>query len=145
MAYFLLDTDAIIDYLFGIPATVTLIRDLHNRGDTLCVCDVVIAEVYAGLRPNHREATEQLLSACTFLPATAAIARKAGRWRYDFARTGTPLATTDTLVAATAHAHAATIVTGNTKDYPMPELTVLPLERTPLERAPKGGGEPKTA
>jgi predicted nucleic acid-binding protein len=139
MARFLLDTDAIIDYLFGIPTTVALIQDLHHRGETLCVCDVVIAEVYAGLRSQHREAAEQLLSACTFLPTSPTIAQQAGRWRYDFARRGIQLATTDTLVAATAHAHEATIVTGNTKDYPMPELTLLP-----LERPPKGGGEPKT-
>ena len=129
MARCLLDTDAIIDYLSGIPSSVTLIQDLHERGDTLCVCDVVIAEVYAGLRPNHREAAEKLLTACTFLPTSAAIAQRAGMWRYDFARKGVQLSTTDTLVAATAHGHDATIVTGNAKDYPMPEITLLALER----------------
>ncbi|MBI4491859.1 MAG: PIN domain-containing protein, partial [Chloroflexi bacterium] len=134
----LLDTDAIIDYLFGIPASVSLIQGLHEHGDTLCVCDVVIAEVYAGLRLQHREAAEKLLSACTFLPTSAPIARHAGSWRFDFARKGVPLATTDCLVAATAHAHGATILTGNTKDYPMLEITLLPLERA----KPKEGGEP---
>lgn len=129
MARYLLDTDAIVDYLFGIRTSVALIQDLHDRGDTLCVCDVVIAEIYAGLRPQHREAAEQLLSACTFLPTSAAIAQQAGTWRYDFARKGVQLSTTDTLVAATAHAHGAGIVTGNTKDYPMPEIVLLPLGR----------------
>jgi predicted nucleic acid-binding protein len=129
MASYLLDTDAIIDYLLGIPSTVTMIQELHGRGDTLCVCDVVIAEVYAGLRTQHRQAAEKLLSACTFLPTTLPIARQAGQWRYDYARKGIPLATTDTLVAAVAHTHGATIVTGNTRDYPMPELSLNPLER----------------
>ena len=137
MARYLLDTDAIIDYLFGIPASVALIQGLHERGDTLCVCDVVIAEVHAGLRPQHREAAEKLLSACTFLPTSVAIARQAGTWRYDFARRGIQLATTDTLVAATAHGHGATIVTGNIKDDPMQEISLLPLERA----KPTGGGE----
>ena len=137
MGRYLLDTDAIIDYLLGIPGSVTLIQEIHERGDTLCVCDVVIAEVYAGLRPNHREAAEKLLSACTFLPTSAAIAQQAGAWRYDFARKGVQLSTTDTLVAATAHGNDATVVTGNTKDYPMEEITLLPLERA----RPKGGGE----
>ena len=135
MARFLLDTDAIIDYLLGIPSSVTLIQDLHERGDTLCVCDVVIAEVYAGLRPQHREAAEMLQSACAFLPTTTVIARQAGMWRYDFARKGVQLSTTDTLVAATAHGYDATIVTGNVKDYPMTEIVLLPVERaTPKER-----------
>ena len=131
MARYLLDTDAIIDYLLGIPSSVALIQDVHERGDTLCVGDVVIAEVYAGLRPRHRDAAEKLLAACTFLPTSPAVARQAGRWRYDWARRGVTLSTTDTLVAATAHAYGATIVTGNTKDYPMPEITLLALERPP--------------
>jgi predicted nucleic acid-binding protein len=126
----LLDTDAVIDYLLGIPSSVSLIRHLHERGDLLCVCDVVIAEVYAGLRPNHRAAAAQLLSACSFLPTSVVVAQQAGSWRYDFARHGVPLSTTDTLIAATAHAHEATIVTGNVKDYPMPDVTVLPLVRS---------------
>ncbi len=129
MALYLLDTDAIIDYLLGFPSSVSLVQGLHERGDTLCVCDVVTAEVYAGLRPQHREVAEKLLAACAFLPTSLAIAQQAGTWRYDFARKGVTLSTTDTLVAATAHAHGATIVTGNTKDYPMPEIALLSLER----------------
>ena len=131
MARYLLDTDAIIDYLLGIPSSVTLIQNLHDRAETLCVCDVVIAEVFAGLRPPHRAAAEELLSACTFLPSDAAIARQAGTWRYEFARKGIQLSTTDTLVAATAHGHGAAIVTGNVKDYPMTEIRLLPLDRAP--------------
>ncbi len=129
MARYLLDTDAIIDYFFGIPSTVALIQDLHARGETLCVCDVVIAEVYAGLHPEHREPAEQFVFACAFLPTSPAIAQQAGRWRYDFARKGVALATTDTLIAAVAEAHSATIVTGNIRHYPMPEVALLPLER----------------
>ena len=137
MGRYLLDTDAVIDYLLGIPSSVSLIQDLHERDDVLCVCDVVVAEVYAGLRPQHRAAAEQLLSACSFLPTSVGIAERAGSWRYDYARQGVTLSTTDALVAATAHAHDATIVTGNVKDYPMRELALLPLERA----KPKGGSE----
>jgi tRNA(fMet)-specific endonuclease VapC len=114
-----------------------LIQELHEGGDELCVCDVVIAEVFAGLRPEHREAAERLLSAWTFLPTSATTARQAGQWRYDFARRGTPLATTDTLVAAITVAHGGTLITGNVKDYPMSEISLLPLERP---RRPRGGG-----
>ena len=67
MGYYLLDTDAVIDYLAGIPGSVSLIQSLHNRGESLCVSDVVIAEVYAGLRPQHRDKARKLLMACSFL------------------------------------------------------------------------------
>lgn len=129
MGYFLLDTDAIIDYLAGVASSVKLIQDLHDRGDSLCVCDVVIAEVYSGLRPQDREKAEKLPSACTFLSTQAEDARTAGSWRYEHARRGITLSTTDVLVAATAHGHKATIVTGNQDDYPMNEAEVLPLPR----------------
>lgn len=72
-----------------------------------------------------------------FLPTSPAIAQQAGTWRYDFARRGLQLSTTDTLVAATAHAHGATIVTGNASDYPMSEIALLLLERA----KPEGGGD----
>lgn len=129
MARCLLDTDAIIDYLFGIPASVSLIRDLHGRGDLLCVCDVVIAEVYAGLKPPHRAAAQKLLSACSLLPTGPEAARQAGEWRYAHAGRGVNLSTTDALVAATAHAHQAFIVTGNEGHYPMPDISILLLPR----------------
>lgn len=126
---YLLDTDAIIDYLVGIPTSVALVQDLHQRGGLLCVCDVVIAEVYAGVRPKDRDKVQRLLQACQFLATTQEVARQAGEWRYTYARQGVTLSTTDTLVAATAQAHQASLITGNKDDYPMPEVTVLPLLR----------------
>jgi predicted nucleic acid-binding protein len=129
MSSYLLDTDAVIDHLLGMPTTRALVQWLHSDGHTLCVRDVVIAEVHAGLLPRHREAAQTLLAACTFLPADAVMAQQAGNWRYAWARQGVQISTTDALVAATAHAHGAIIITGNVKDYPMPELTIHPLTR----------------
>ncbi len=129
MARHLLDTDAIIDYLVGVPASVALIQELFQRGDLLCVGAVGIAEVYAGLRPADHEKAQALLASLTFLPTSAAAAQQAGAWRYHYARQGMALSTTDTLVAATAYEHQASVVTGNLSDYPMSEITVLPLPR----------------
>ncbi|MCL5264177.1 MAG: PIN domain-containing protein [Chloroflexi bacterium] len=128
----MLDTDAVIDYLAGIPASVSLIQSLHNRGEYLCVSDVVIAEVYAGLRPQHRVVARKLLMSCSFLSTGPEDAQQAGEWRYKNARRGITLSTTDVLVAATAHAHQATIVTGNVDDYPMDEVSLFPLPRVKL-------------
>ncbi len=129
MGYYLLDTDAIIDYLSGIASSVKLIQDLHERGEFLGVCDVVIAEVYAGLKSQDREKAEKLLSACSFLSTEPEDAKLAGEWRYEYARRGITLSTTDVLVAATACGHKATLVTGNRDDYPMEEVQILPLPR----------------
>ena len=126
----MLDTDSVIDYLAGQPDTTTLLRRLDSQGETLCVCDVVIAEVYAGLLQRDWVRGQTFLAGMTFLPTSAAIAQQAGEWRLSFARRGISLATTDCLIAATAYGHHAMVVTGNAKDFPMQELRVLST-RTP--------------
>jgi hypothetical protein len=132
MALYLLDTDCVIDYLVGVPATVALVRSLHQGGHSLATCDVVVAEVYSGLRPAVRDRAEALLLALDYLPTPFAAARQAGDRRYEYARRGIVLATSDVLVAATARLHGAIVVTGNVGHYPMVEsgdLAVMPLPR----------------
>ena len=127
--YYLLDSDAVIDYLGGIPATVQLLGQLDARGDVLCLCDIVVGEVFAGLLPKDRPAAQPWLPTLAYLPTTAEMAQQAGAWKYDFARRGITLALTDCLIAATAHGHQATLITGNVRDFPMPELSILRLPR----------------
>lgn len=129
MARYLLDTDAVIDYLKGFAPSISLVQDLHSQGSLLCVCDVVIVEVYSGLRPNDRKKAAKLLDACFFLPTSVEIAKQAGEWRYRYARRGVILSTADVLIAATAHAHRAKILTGNLDHYPMKKGLVFPLPR----------------
>jgi predicted nucleic acid-binding protein len=138
VARYLLDSDAVINHLRGIAESVIFIQALHQRGELLCACDVVIAEVHAGLHPQHRAAGERLLSTLTFLPTSPAIAQQAGQWRYDFARQGITLSTTDMLIAATAAAYGATILTGNLRHYPIPQLALQLLPR----RNPATGDRP---
>jgi predicted nucleic acid-binding protein len=78
MTRHLLDTDAVIDFYKGFPSTVELIRRLYRQGETLRVCDVVVAEVYAGLAPAARARGQELLGALSFLPTSLDIARQAG-------------------------------------------------------------------
>jgi len=129
MALYLLDADAVADYGHRVPASSALIEDLFLQNHQVCVSDVVVAEVYSGLRPTQLVRTETLLGRCRFLLTEMQAALRAGRWRYDFARQGVQLAVTDCLIAATAWQHGATVVTGNTRHFPMDEVTLLPLPR----------------
>lgn len=129
MAQYLLDADAIIDILAEFPPSVMMFRQLHNEGNLLCVCNVVVAEVYSGLHANRERAAEELLSGLAHLPTSAAAAKQAGQWRLFFKRIGQTLSTTDTLIAATAAEHNATVITGNWRHFPMNEVRVLPLPR----------------
>lgn len=129
MALYLLDSDAVIDELHRVPATGLLLRRLTAEGQRLCTCDVVIAEIYAGLQPKDEPRAQGLLSALLYLTTSQEAAQQAGRWRYQFARAGLALASTDVLIAATALSRGATIVTGNVRHFPMLEVSLLPLPR----------------
>jgi hypothetical protein len=129
MTLHLLDTDAVIDLLYDIQDTLLLVRGLGDHGETLCTCDVVLGEVMSGLHPHERARANDLLDGLLYLATTPAAARQAGEWRYAYARRGQQLAMTDCLIAVTAADHTAVIVTGNTRDFPMPEVTLLPLPR----------------
>ena len=95
---------------------------------------MVVAEVYAGLNPSERSRGQELLGSLRFFATSLGAARQAGLWRYAFARQGVQLATTDCLIAAIAQERGATplFVTGNTDDYPMPELHRVRLPRREL-------------
>jgi predicted nucleic acid-binding protein len=56
------------------------------------------------------------------VPVTKEIAEQAGIWRQEYKSKGKQLGTPDTVIAATAYLHDYSLVTNNTKDYPMPEL-----------------------
>jgi predicted nucleic acid-binding protein len=129
VANYLLDADAVIDYLKEVAGTVSLLRDLVSQGDTLCISDVSLAEAYAGLYEEDEESAEAFLDTLSYLVTPAAAAEQAGRWRFQYARRGRNVPVTDALVAATAHFHGASVVTANVRDYPMPEVSILPLPR----------------
>ena len=129
MALYLLDSDAVIDVLNRVPRTLFLLRSLSAHRERLCICAVVLAEVYAGLQPRDEARARSFLPTLLYLATSVHIAEQAGRWRYQFARVGRVLPTTDVLIAATAVSNGATVITGNVRDYPMPELSLLPLPR----------------
>lgn len=138
MTRVLLDSDVVVDFFKGFPPTMSLIRQLFLQRNGLCTCSVVVAEVYAGLSPNERIGSDVLFESMTFLPETPIASRQAGIWRYEFARRGQQLATTDCLIAAIAHEHGATLLTGNVNHFPMDEVHLLPVPRRPPESKDNG-------
>ena len=126
MTRYLLDTTALIDFSKGREPACFQIQGWIDGGDELGVCAINVAELFAGLPPQQRTQWEQFLAALALWDITRQAAVQAGTWRYDFARKGVALTTTDTLVAAVAKEQQAVIVTNNLKDYPMPAVQLLP-------------------
>ncbi len=112
----LLDTDVIIDYLREQADAVTYIESLTNP---LLISVVTVAELYAGVREgDERRALETFLSAFELVPVSSEIAVTSGLYRRDWGKSH-KVGLADALIAATAEARGAKLITLNVKHFPM--------------------------
>jgi len=127
MSKLVVDTDVLIDALRGRDAAKTFLLEATARAVPCCSV-ISVAEIHAGMHPEEREVTATLLDGLVILPVTRSIAELAG---YLKRRTKTRrLELADCLIAATALVEGAVLATGNARDYPMPEVTVMPARPT---------------
>src|SRR5664279_3502667 len=122
----LLDTSRIIDALNGRRECKTHLSQLLSEGHTLACCTINVIEVYAGMRPKEREATDSFLHNLEYYDVTWKIAARAGALRYTWARKGHTLSLPDVTIAAVAIEHGLILLTDNPRHFPMPELRLDP-------------------
>ena len=127
MSRYLLDTDVLINYAKGREPATSRIQHLIDQGDELGVCAINATEFFAGIAPADRPYWATVFSTFTYWELSPAVAQHAGELRYDFARQGQILSTTDTLIAAVAMDVGAILITGNVKHYPMAGIQLLAL------------------
>lgn len=97
---------------------------LVAEGHLLGTSCVNLAEIEAGLRSHERRRAGALLDRLRFLPTDREAAHRAGRYQAEWARRGRTLHTPDALVAGTARASGAVLLTHNVEDFPMRDLRV---------------------
>jgi predicted nucleic acid-binding protein len=124
---YLLDANVLIGWLKGRAPAPELLEELNSRGDILAVNAISLAEIFSGLREDDVEVAEAFMAPLQYWEMDAGVARLAGQLRYRYARLGRPLSVADCLLAAHAIIEDATLVTGNVRDFPMPELKLLKL------------------
>jgi predicted nucleic acid-binding protein len=122
----LIDTDVFVDYLRGYPAAVSYLEGLV---DPPLISSITVAELYAGVREgSERAALESLVAALNVVALDAAVGVRGGLYARDYSRShGVGLA--DALIAASAQAQAATLVTLNRKHFPALTDVVVPYQR----------------
>ena len=121
MADYLLDSNVLILHLRERPEITALLTQWGTEG-ALYISVATRTEIVAGMRPHEKERTLELLDSLENLPVDEAIADRAGRLIYRYARQGVQLSFADALIAATALEHDLTLATTNPKHFPMPEL-----------------------
>lgn len=126
----MLDSTVLIGYLRDMPLLATGLRRRLSEGHMLATTCVNLAEIERGLRPGERRRAAAFLDALRFLVTDREAARRAGQYQADWARRGRIIHTADALVAGTARAHGAVLLTHNLDDFPMRDLRVEAPERS---------------
>jgi len=129
MAIYLLDTNIVVDIVNGKKGRDELLKSLILQGNLLACCPIVIAEVYAGMRPKEGPLTTTLLRSLRFFPVTFEVAEQAGIWKRDYSKKGITLALPDAIIAAVAIHNRLTLITENVRHFPIPNLTLYPIAR----------------
>ena len=117
---FVLDTNTAIDYFKGRGKVAEKLLSVAPREVALPA--VVAYEVWVGVLGSQnakRRQTqyEQFLSTIEVIPFDAATGRRAAELRHALERRGESIGPLDTLIAGTALARGATLVTRNIKEF----------------------------
>ena len=128
MPTYLLDTNIIIDAINEKKNRYHLLLDLtEQQGHTLACCPINVTEVYAGMRPKEEQRTTALLRSLQLYPITFPVAQLAGQLKCDYSKKGITLSLPDAIIAAVAIHNQLTLITTNTKHFPMKELALFSL------------------
>jgi len=117
---FALDTNTLMCFFKGMGLVGQ--RLLATPPSAVAVPSVVLYELEFGLRrstqPDKRRGQlEQFIRSVTVLPFEEKAAGAAARIRLELERAGVPIGPVDTLIAGTAAAWGATLVTRNRREF----------------------------
>jgi predicted nucleic acid-binding protein len=119
----LLDSDIVIEILRSRDqAILSQWEALASTGRLILFSPITAAEIWAGARPNERQATSLFFSHLTCIPIEYNIGNLAGEFLRQFSKSHN-LKIGDALIAAAAVQNQAALWTRNRKHYPMTSLT----------------------
>lgn len=121
---YLIDTDILIWVLRGNKQYENLLQNLKDKG-LLSISTITIAEIYKNIFPSEILRTENLLNEFQALDVDSTIAKQGGLYWQQFIKQVKSLSLTDCLIAATANVNNATLVSLNTKHFPMKDIKVF--------------------
>jgi tRNA(fMet)-specific endonuclease VapC len=115
-----LDTNTVVFFFKGAGRVAE--RLLAVRPADVAIPAVVLYELEVGAMRSpaarkRREQLDALVEAVDILPFGAGEARAGARIRAELERAGAPIGPLDTLIAATALHHGATLVTHNAREF----------------------------
>ena len=115
-----LDTNTVLDYFRGKGGVAARMLTVPPREVALPA--IVAYEVWVGVLGSQNAKRrqleyEQFLAAVEVLPFDSVVGRRAAELRHALERRGEGIGPLDTLIAATALSHNATLVTRNVREF----------------------------
>ena len=136
-AMYVFDSDVLIEFLRGrLPSALDMLRNTDAR--LVKVPAIVQAELLVGAEKSanpekSRLAIERLLLEYEVLPFDSRCAAIYAQIRADLEKRGEKIGANDYIVAATALAHDATLVTNNVREFKrIPNLRLMSLSEVDL-------------
>jgi predicted nucleic acid-binding protein len=114
-----IDTTVAIDHLRGIDAATDLLAGVLAAGDRLVASELVRYELLAGARPHEAASIEAFCTSLTWVPVDEQVARTAALLAARYHRSHGGIDTGDYVIAATALALDAQLLTTNVRHFPM--------------------------
>lgn len=121
---YLLDTDIFIWIIRGEKKYVSWFYKLKGK-ITVSISTLTIAEIYKNIYPAELIRTEQLIDDCDILDVTSSIAKQGGLYYQMYIKKFKNLHIIDCIIAATAREHELTLLTLNTRHFPMSDIRVI--------------------
>ena len=115
----LLDTSVAIDHLRGVVAANALLQQLIASDEPIVASEVVRFELLAGVRSDEMDDLEQFCATVVWVPVDETVARAAGTLVLQHRRAYQGIDDVDYLIAGTALALGAEILTTNVRHFPM--------------------------
>jgi predicted nucleic acid-binding protein len=117
----LLDSTVAIDVLRGHQPATGALESLIERDEWVGASELVRFEVLAGARERELETIDRFFGALAWVPVDGTISRLAGLLARRFRRSHAGIDSADYLIAATALALDAELLTTNVRHFPMLE------------------------
>ncbi|MBL7078320.1 type II toxin-antitoxin system VapC family toxin [Candidatus Shapirobacteria bacterium] len=124
MKLYLIDTNVLIYALAGKNPWAKWVERWIGAKQ-LVLSSIVVAEFLTSATDSEAKIFEALLDRFGSLPVDTTVARLAADYRKRFQKKGRKLKLPDCLIAATAKLYRATLVTFNSKDYPMKDIKIF--------------------
>jgi len=125
-----IDTSVLIDALHRKQAALRKIRELEERGETLCTTQINVLELYKGVSSPTRSETglekvKKLLDAFVILNIDEDAYEMFGELSAELKRRGEAIGDFDELIASIALANEAAIVSGDGRFRRVPGLKAV--------------------